>query len=91
MQRLCPAGLVVACAAAIATACAQKPHSFRAGDGGTDADSDSDTDTDADSDTDTDPEYPKPCADLYDQDILPTFELEIEPVEWAALQDDCVS
>jgi hypothetical protein len=28
------------------------------------------------------------CSDLFSQVILPTFEIEIDPQEWAALQDD---
>lgn len=33
--------------------------------------------------------WPKPCADLYDQDTLPTFELTFAPEELSALQSDC--
>jgi hypothetical protein len=49
----------------------------------------SDADTDSDTDADGGPSFPEPCADLYDQDLLPTFEIEIAPAEWAALQSDC--
>jgi len=34
------------------------------------------------------PRSPDGCADLYADDLLPTFELELEPAEWAALQDE---
>ncbi|MGC4069474.1 MAG: CotH kinase family protein [Polyangiaceae bacterium] len=34
--------------------------------------------------------YPKPCADLYDENILPTFELEIAPSDLQAIETDCV-
>jgi spore coat protein CotH len=33
--------------------------------------------------------WPKPCADLYDQDTLPTFDLTFTPEELAGLQADC--
>ncbi len=33
--------------------------------------------------------WPKPCADLYDQDTLPTFELTFTPGELAGIQSDC--
>ena len=29
------------------------------------------------------------CADLYDQDTLPTFELDFEPEDWASLNQAC--
>jgi hypothetical protein len=28
------------------------------------------------------------CADLYDQAFVPTFEVEIDPAEWAAIEDE---
>ena len=69
------------------------------------ADTDTDTDTDSDSDTDsgadTDPQeeeeeeeeeektWPRPCADLYDPDTLPTFELTFTDAELRSLSADC--
>ncbi|MFO0756512.1 MAG: CotH kinase family protein [Byssovorax sp.] len=35
------------------------------------------------------PTWPKPCADLYDQDKLPSFELTFTPQELAGLDADC--
>ena len=35
------------------------------------------------------PEYPKACADIYDDGAVPTFELEIAPNELTAMQGDC--
>jgi len=78
--------IVAICASAWAS-CGDRPGAGYTTDGGADAD----TDTDADSDTDTEAVYPKPCADLYDPEIVPTFELEIEPEEWTALEADCAS
>lgn len=44
--------------------------------------------------TDEDPSatsasYPKPCADIYDPKLLPTFELEFAPDQLALLEQDC--
>ena len=33
--------------------------------------------------------YPRPCADLYDENLLPTFEVEIAQSEWAGMLRDC--
>jgi spore coat protein CotH len=33
--------------------------------------------------------YPRPCADIYDQNVLPTFEVEIAQAEWDALVAGC--
>jgi hypothetical protein len=33
--------------------------------------------------------FPKPCADIYDPDLLPTFELEIAADQLALLEQDC--
>jgi hypothetical protein len=33
--------------------------------------------------------FPRACADLYDEDLLPTFELTIAPEHWSAIVDDC--
>lgn len=33
--------------------------------------------------------YPRPCADIYDPDIVPTFEVEIAPEELALMEQDC--
>lgn len=40
--------------------------------------------------TDTEPElpFPRECDVIYSQDILPTFELEIDQVEWDALYEE---
>ncbi len=58
-------------------------------DSGSDADSDVDADSDSDSDLDAgaDAGVPKDdgCPALYDQDILPTFEVEIADGDWAAM------
>lgn len=40
------------------------------------------------------PSYPPPqpgCAEIYRQDVLPTFEIEIRPEDWAALWDEYVT
>jgi hypothetical protein len=80
----------ILCGAAAWTACGGSSDGYAPGDGtDTDADGDADADADAGSDTDSEVVYPKPCADIYDQDIVPTFEFDIEPDEWAALQQDC--
>jgi len=47
-----------------------------------DDDSDDDTDDDTGDDDNDDDNLPNPCADIYAQDILPTFEVEIAPEEW---------
>jgi hypothetical protein len=33
--------------------------------------------------------FPKPCADIYDPDLLPTFELEVAADQLALLEQDC--
>jgi hypothetical protein len=33
--------------------------------------------------------YPKPCSDLYDDNVLPSFELEIAPADLQAIETDC--
>jgi hypothetical protein len=33
--------------------------------------------------------WPLPCADIYAQDALPSFDLIISPAEWAGMQSDC--
>jgi hypothetical protein len=82
--------LVLALAAMGASGgCSGRPQAFAAGDGG--AGTDADTDVDTDTEVDAGPVFPLPCADLYDPDLLPTFEFEIDPAEWAALQEDCVN
>lgn len=48
------------------------------------SDDDNSADDDADDDIDDD-ELPKPCADIYKQDILPTFEIEISQDNWNKL------
>ncbi len=70
----------------------------------TDTDTDgADTDTDTHAEgTDTGDEieevggapeetWPKACADIYDPDILPTFELDFTAAQWSGLQSDCSS
>ncbi|MFO0746278.1 MAG: CotH kinase family protein [Myxococcota bacterium] len=37
------------------------------------------------------PTYPKDCADLYAQTLLPTFEIEMDPGEWSGMRDDCAN
>ncbi len=32
--------------------------------------------------------YPRPCTDLYAEDLLPTFELDLAEADWAALKQD---
>ncbi|MFV8749084.1 CotH kinase family protein [Nannocystaceae bacterium ST9] len=63
-------------------------------DTGTDTGTSTDTETGTDSSTDTDtgtvePTWPKPCEDLYDPAIVPTFELTFSDAEWQGLQSDC--
>jgi hypothetical protein len=38
-----------------------------------------------------DPFTPGPCADVFSDDLLPTYELTIDPNQWAALIDDFYS
>jgi CotH kinase protein len=68
------------------------------GDGGSGSDggSTSDGDTgiehvggDGGTDDDDDDSYPKDCAEFYDPDMLPTFELDFSAAEWAGIQSDC--
>ena len=33
--------------------------------------------------------FPKPCADIYDESLLPTFEVEMDETEWRAMENDC--
>jgi hypothetical protein len=33
--------------------------------------------------------WPQACADIYDPEVLPTFELVFTPQEWAGVQSDC--
>ncbi len=35
--------------------------------------------------------WPQPCADIYDENTLPTFELIFTPDEYQALQSDCAN
>ncbi|HEX2735128.1 MAG TPA: CotH kinase family protein [Polyangiaceae bacterium] len=35
--------------------------------------------------------WPKACGDLYDQDRLPDFEVEIDEQQWSAMADDCAN
>ncbi|MBK8257449.1 MAG: CotH kinase family protein [Polyangiaceae bacterium] len=37
------------------------------------------------------PTWPQACSDLYDQDLLPTFELTFSPTDLSGLQGDCQS
>lgn len=57
-------------------------------------------DTESDTDTDTevpeeivgegeDDSWPRSCPDLYDPDVLQTFELTISEQQWSNLQSDC--
>lgn len=34
------------------------------------------------------PVYPKPCGDLYDPEILPVFELELDPGDWSRMESE---
>jgi hypothetical protein len=68
-----------------------------------DADTDSDADTDADADADTvehlgaadtgaapdEDTWPKACADLYDPDLLPSFDLTFTDEAWSGLRAAC--
>lgn len=63
-----------------------------------DTDTDVDTDTDTDADTEVpeeiagdgeDDSWPRSCPDLYDPDVLQTFELTISDEQWGNLQSDC--
>jgi len=49
----------------------------------------SSVDTGSSSDSAGETSYPQPCADLYDQAIVPTFELTFTPDELANVQADC--
>jgi len=61
-----------------------------ASDGGTsDADGGADSGAEVDAGEDGGAEYPKACADIYAQELLPTFEIEMEQAEWDAMQGDC--
>jgi hypothetical protein len=35
------------------------------------------------------PTFPKPCADLYDEALLPRFDLAVEPEHWRAIREQC--
>lgn len=50
-----------------------------------DSSSDDDTTNVDDDNNDDDDDLPKPCADIYAQDILPTFEIEISQENWEKL------
>jgi hypothetical protein len=67
---------------------------------GTDTGTSTDTETSTDTGTDTsdteggldipiEETWPKPCADIYDPTILPTFELTFSDTELSGLQSDC--
>ncbi len=56
--------------------------------GGDTASTDDDT-ADAEDTADDVESWPKACADLYDQDTLPTFELAFTDEDWADIQGDC--
>lgn len=57
-------------------------------DADSDADGDGDADTDADSDADGDADSPHACADVYSQETLTEWEIDIEPAELLALQEE---
>jgi hypothetical protein len=56
-----------------------------------DAGPDAAIDAAVDAAIDAAPSYPKPCADLYDPDLVPEFNIEIDEAEWAAMADDCAA
>lgn len=56
---------------------------------GTDAGVDAEVLLDAGSDAAVAPSWPKPCADIYDPNLVPTFELTFTTQVWDDVQDDC--
>ncbi len=57
-------------------------HAGEGGDGG---------DIDSSSSTEGSPavDFPRPCADIYNEDLLPGFYVEVTDAEWAAIEQEC--
>lgn len=105
MTSLAPLFLLAACSSGVVlpgpspvegTSSTQDTPEDTAGTADTDTTEDTDTveevggtDTGEGETTPVEDGWPKACADLYDQDILPTFELEFDPDVWAAVKSDC--